>query len=1175
MNSQVPEKSDVAKREEKILAFWKEHKTFKKSEEKDAPKGEFIFYDGPPFATGLPHHGSLLSSVIKDVVPRYKTMQGYRVLRRWGWDCHGLPIENLVEKKLGLKTKKDIEKIGVAKFNSEARKSVMEFAHEWENYIDRVGRWVDFKNDYKTMDTSFIESVWWGLSQMNEKGLLYEGRKVLMYCPHDETPLAKAEIAADNTYKDITEEAVTVKLKVKDAKKYDLPENTYLLAWTTTPWTLPGNVALAVGADIDYSVIYQSGKEEVGMNFTETGGTHYIVAKALAEKIFTATGKSFSSERDMKGSALIGIEYEPLFEVPLVAAHKGKKYVVLPADFVSTEEGTGIVHTAVMYGEDDFALGQKEGLPMVQLLTPSATYNDAAPVFLRGRYIKEAETDIKSDLEKRELLFTRAHHTHSYPHCWRCGTPLIYNAVSSWFLNIQKVKEKMLGENEKVTWVPGHLKHGRFKNIVESAPDWTISRNRYWASPLPIWKDKNGKVRVIGTLAELLSLVPRSGNSYFMLRHGLSELTSKGVTNGSLATKNPLTEEGRVKVEQSGKEIAEKKIDLILVSPVERARETAEIIRLAAGLPKEALIIDPRLTEVDFGNMEGRQVIQWVAQFENFGQRFTFSPGGGETYKDVRRRVMEALFEYEKKYRDKRILIVSHGGPLWLMRESAKLMSQEEMAAVAERKDYLDVGEWAEFPFTPYPHNEDFELDLHRPYIDEVSLIDERGEELKRIPEVIDCWVESGSMPFAQHHYLGEALPHFNPKGGLFSRRKGYPADFIAEYIAQTRTWFYYMHAVGTLLFGRTSFKNVVSTGNLLATDGSKMSKSKGNYTDPLLLLHRYGADAYRFYLMASVVMQSEDVEFRDEDVRDVHNRVIGMLWNSYKFFELYKKEVDTAVVGRKSQHILDRWMFARLDQTTKEVTEAFDSYDTPRVCRTLRAFIEDYSTWYLRRSRERVKGEDMTDKKYALAAQREALTSVAKLAAPIMPFIAESIFQGIEGEGESVHLCAWPNGGSVEGSLLENMKKVRQVVTLGLEARAKAGIRVRQPLAKITSKLEIPDAYKKIVEEELNVKELQVDTALSEPVRLDTKITPELQREGDIRELLRALQDMRKEKKLSPSDRISILFEAPEHIQKLIEEHAVTIHRVVLADEINFGKVEGEVIELALGTLIATIAKK
>jgi isoleucyl-tRNA synthetase len=920
------QKSEVAKREEGILAFWKERDIFAKSVEKHAPNGEFVFYDGPPFATGLPHHGSLLSSIIKDVVPRYKTMRGYRVRRRWGWDCHGLPIETLVEKELGLKTRKDIETIGVKAFNEKARSMVLQFVHDWEKYVERIGRWVDFKNSYKTMDNTYIESVWWALKQLWEKELLYEGRKVLMYCPHDETPLAKAEIAMDNTYKDITEEAVTVKFKVKDPEKLGYPEDSkiFILAWTTTPWTLPGNVGLAVGREIDY-VMWTTAKENVG---TES----YI----MAAKRFNAYGIE-SGAVPITASQLIGLEYEPLFDVP--ALNSPNSYKVWDADFVTTEEGTGVVHTAVMYGEDDFVLGEKEKLPMVQLLDAGANYNELAPEFLRGKYIKSAEKDIKHDLEARGLLFDRKNHTHSYPHCYRCGTPLIYNAVPSWFIGINRapkgkrrtVKERMLEENENVNWIPEHLKHGRFGNIVESAPDWTISRNRFWASPLPIWKcQKCQKIEVLGSISEL----------------------------------------------------KEK----------------------AGGAPD----------------------------------------------------------------------------------------------------------------------------DLHRPYIDGYSWKCECGGEMKRIPEVVDCWVESGSMPFAEYHYPFENKHEFEKRA---------PGDFIAEYIAQTRTWFYYMHAMGVLLFDRLAFKNVVTTGTVLAADGQKISKSKGNYTDPLHLIEQYGADAMRFNLMASPVMRAEDMRFRDEDVRDAHNRVVQMMWNCYNFFALYKSEYEETTKAMESTHPLDLWVLASLAKLEADVTKSFDSYDMPDGCRMIKEFIDDYSTWYVRRSRERTKS-DGKDKQFTLATQQEVLNRLARVIAPIMPFVAESLYKSTGGGEESVHLERWPEHEKVgfverifrkqpdEPRILHAMKLVRSTVSRALEARDKTGIRVRQPLAKLEvaatdfETLPMQEELLAIIADEVNVKKVVSSAGInSGEVALDTTLTDELREEGLVRETIREIQAYRKENGLKPEE--------------------------------------------------------
>ncbi len=1119
-------KSETAKREEEVLAYWKESQIFEKTLSKHAPRGKFIFYDGPPFATGLPHVGNLLSSVVKDLVGRYKTMQGHHVPRVWGWDCHGLPVESLVEKKLGLKTKKDILTIGIDVFNEEARASVLQYVDEWEKYVDRIGRFVDFKNSYKTMDNSYIESVWWALKKLNSKKLLYEGRKVLMYCTHCETPLAKAEIAMDHTYKDITEEAVTVKFKLTNAIKYGLPESTYMLAWTTTPWTLPGNVGLAVGPDILYVLV-------------EHAGEHYVIAKDRAEQIKGDVAGEFL------GKQLIGAQYEPLYHIAAVEGHKGRKHTVLGADFVTTTEGTGVVHTAVMYGEDDFALGQKEGLPMVQLLNPNGTYNDLVPEFIRGEYIKKAEKLIKADLEHRTFLFSTGSHTHSYPHCYRCGTPLIYNAVGSWFINIQKVKAKMLSENEKITWVPEHLKHGRFKHIVESAPDWTISRNRFWASPLPIWKEKKGGgVMVVESIEELLQKTKRSGNTYFVMRHGGAESNKARTTDSHGDPHNTLTDAGRRTVRENAEKLDKKaKIDLIIVSPLLRARETAKIAQKALNVPDSAVMVDERLREIEFGSFGGGPVQTWDSYFKSTHDRFVIAPEGAENLTQVRRRTGDVLFELERRYVNKNILIISHGDPLWVM---AAVAEHKDSSRVAEEKRNLpETGEVQELPFVPFPHNANFELDLHRPYIDAITLVDRKGRQYERIPEVIDCWVESGAMPIASMGYPKDKN-RVNPSRLFGLWPKGYPGDFIAEYIAQTRTWFYYMHAIGILLFGRLSFKAVVSTGTILAADGSKMSKSKGNYTDPLNIMHMFGADALRFHLLQSVVMQSEDLNFRDEDVREAHNRVIQILWNSYKFFELYKEEYDGSAKAEESVHVLDRWALSRLAQVTNVMTEALDAYDTPTAARAFRNFIEDYSTWYVRRSRDRVKGEDESDKQYSLATQRTVLLMVAKLAAPIMPFIAESLYRSVGGEKEeSVHLVSWPAAGNVDETLLADMIQIRTAASQGLKAREEAGIKIRQPLAMLKVKT-LPNntTLLAVLGQEVNVKEVVQDGALKEDVWLDTELTPALREEGVVRGLIRRVQEWRKESGLTISDRPSHTLVVSSEEKDIAEKHRAAIAR-------------------------------
>jgi isoleucyl-tRNA synthetase len=1055
-------------------------------------------------------------------------MKGFRVPRKWGWDCHGLPIESLIEKKLNLKTKKDILDLGIDVFNTAARNAVMEFAHDWEKYVERIGRWVDFKNSYKTMDNSFIEAVWWGIKRMHEKGLLYEGRKVLMYCTHCETPLAKAEIQMDNTYKDITEEAVVIQFKV-------LGEDTYILAWTTTPWTLPGNVGLAVNPDVMYEKVLHK-------------GTHFYVAHERKDAVFGEG--NYQTVEKMKGSELVGKKYEPLFTVPAVEAHSGKKHEIIAADFVTTTDGTGIVHTAVMYGEDDFKLGQEVGLPMVQLLDQGGHYNAEAPELVRGMFIKKGAKYVMEDLEARGLVFSRAPHTHSYPHCYRCGTPLIYNAVGSWFVNIQKVKETLLTENEQVTWVPEHLKHGRFKHIVENAPDWTVSRNRFWASPLPIWRDAQGKVEVIGSLSELKARTVTRGNTLLIVRHGEAESNLLHVASSSPDNPHQLTDKGREQVRATAALLKGRVIDVMYVSPLVRTKQTADILATELGVPAAHVHIDDRIREYQFGSYDNKPLAEYDAVTKPgvyTREGYTISVGGSETMQELRKRAGAFLRDVDAAHEGKTILVVTHGDPAWLMRSILDGLSLEETVVALEQ--YPKNAEVIERPFIPLPWNAEFEVDLHRPYIDSIVLQGSDGAPLTRISEVVDCWLESGSMPFAQHHTLGAPVPQ--PPVG----------DFIAEYIAQTRTWFYYMHVMGVALFNRQAFKAVVSTGTILAGDGSKMSKSKGNYTDPLENLDKYGADAFRYYVMAAPVMHAEDFSFRDEDLREAHNRIINMFWNSYQFYALYKDSVPHGAHSPRT-HLLDRWIMARLDETVNTMTDAMDAYDLPRACKSMRDMIDDYSTWYVRRSRERAKGSGAAD---TLATQREVLLTLAKLSAPIMPFIAESVYRGVLGEG-SVHLQDWPKTRAITDeakSILSGMVFARTFVTFGLTQRSAAGIKVRQPLTSLRIKHDAPaipfwDNFAEIIKEELNVKEviLEKGDGSDEPgVVLDTHLTPALVREGYIRDLIRAVQELRKEADLKPSDKVTLSVQTgdSEDMKALVEEARSELSRVAGVGRIEY----------------------
>jgi isoleucyl-tRNA synthetase len=1129
------DKSDVAKREEVILAFWKEKKVFEKTLEKEAPKGEFVFYDGPPFATGTPHSGSLLSSVCKDVIPRYKTMRGYFVRRRWGWDTHGLPIESLVEKKLGLKNKKEILALGIEKFNETARGMVLEYVSEWKRYVERVGRWVDFDNSYKTLDNTFIESVWWALSEIHKKGRLYEGRKVLMYCTHDETPLAKAEIAMDETYKDITEETVTAKFKVKNPSAHGLPENTFILAWTTTPWTLPGNVGLAVGSDIIYSVL-------------RVGEENLILA---SERMSVLKDTPMNVLKEIKGEELIGIEYEPLYAIAKVAKHTGKKWSVLPADFVTTEEGTGVVHTAVIYGEDDYQLGLKEGLPMVPLLNPNGTYNSDAPDFLHGKYIKKAEADIKADLESRGLIFSKENHTHRYPHCYRCGTPLIYNAVSSWFINIQTVKDKMLSENEKITWFPEHLKQGRFKHILEGAPDWTISRNRFWASPLPIWKDKDGKVTVIGSQKELKARTKKSGNRYFVMRHGQAENNVSPTWHKDLEATASLTDKGKAQVKDSAAAFKEKP-DVIICSPIKRARESVALFCEQIGFPIESVVYDDRLREWEESDeFEG---VSAQVQQKYYEHEYIHSPKkefkNAENFSDVVRRAGEMLYEVEERYTGKTILFLAHAGLLRGIDFVAQGMTFETLAKNGPLPQLANA-EIKEVPFVSLPHNAHYELDYHLPYIDRVELLDENGGKMMRIPEVVDCWVESGAMPFAEYHYPFENKQAFEKRA---------PGDFVSEYIGQTRAWFYYMHAISVVLFGRASFKNVITTGNVNAGDGQKLSKSKKNYTDPYVIFDKYGADAFRYYMMSSVVMQAEDLQFKDDEVKESYSRLINILRNTNAFYALYKDEAGPA--SADSDNVLDKWILAKLSVLIQSTTDAFDRYDVIRATRPFRDFVEDFSTWYVRRSRDRVKGEDEEDKKKALATMRYVLREFSKVIAPVTPFIAEEIYQGVreEREPESVHLCMWPGKssslfdtalksfglGKNNSELMEDMTEVRRAVSLGLEARSTAEIKVRQPLFEVrvkSSRLIGKNKLIDLIRDELNVERVAVGADFPEDVKLDITITPELKEKGMARELLRFVQDLRKQADFMPKD-TAVLIVGNKETRIFAETHWSSIAR-------------------------------
>ena len=1165
-------KSNNAQREEEVLKFWQENDVFNKSLAKESPKGNYVFYDGPPFATGLPHYGHILGSTAKDVIGRYQTMRGFRVPRRWGWDCHGLPIENIVEKDLGISGRKAIEEMGIDKFVEHARSKVLTYVEEWRKAVDRIGRWVDFDNSYKTMDNSFIESVWWALGQMNDKGLLYEGVRVLAYCPRCETPIANSEIAMDNSYKDITDISVYVKFKISTENltqnlaalpslrglrhgqnsEQDFP--CYLLAWTTTPWTLPGNTAIAVNKDIDYVFVKnQKDTEEI-----------LVLAKGLYEKLQDKfTNPEIVAE--VKGSALVGLSYDPVFDYykNSEVAKNPNIWKVWHADFVTADQGTSIAHEAPAFGEDDMNLAKQHDIPFIRHVEPNGTFTKEVTDFPNTK-AKPKEGHQSTDvlvikyLAGKGSLFAKEKIIHSYPHCYRCDTPLLYYALPSWFVNIQKVKDQALADAKSMNWIPEHLKEGRFKHIMENAPDWTISRNRFWATPLPFWKSESGKLMTVSSLEDLKNKTKKSRNKYFVMRHGEGEHNVMSVVSYDVKKKYNLTEKGVEQAKITAQTLKDKNIDIIISSPFLRTTQTAEVVAGEIGFDKEKIIIDPRIHELNWGDLDGQPFEEFLKIRQDYIDHIDKKIPGGESFQEAKNRFGEFIYDIDSKYSHKNILVVTHGIGLEVIPAVHQGLTKEETDQLIKDKRYQPA-ECYELNFVQIPHNANYELDMHRPYIDAITLVDEEGTEYKRIPEVIDCWFESGSMPFAQDHF-----PFERPNW----KDENFPAGFVAEYIAQTRTWFYYTHIVSSTLFGAAPFKNVVTTGTILAEDGQKMSKSKNNFPDPWIIFDKYGVDALRFYLMSCPVMKGEDVNFSEKTVQDIASKIVGRLDNVVAFYELYPAE-EQALYGAgrdsiNSENILDQWILARLGELVDEVTENMEKYEMALATKPFELFMEDLSTWYLRRSRERLKDGDVSAKHTLYF----VLKNIATLLAPFTPFIAENVWQRLkaDGDAESVHLAEWPQQVESEKlkveSVIEDMQSLRDVVNMALKERQKAGTPVRQPLNKLKVKsVKFKEEYIEILKDELNVKNVEVDDSIESEVWLDTSITPELKKEGDYRELVRAVQDMRKGMDLVPSDVINITLS--ENVKDLVESFMAEFQKTVGAKEVMFADNDGTEIKI------------
>lgn len=1004
--------------EQNIAKVWKEKDIVKKNFDMNQGKRYFTFYDGPPTANGMPHAGHIITRVMKDIIPRYKVMKGYRVIRKAGWDTHGLPVELEIEKKLGISGKEQIEEYGVENFVKECKESVFKYVHIWEEMTNKVGYWVDMEHPYITYDNKYIESVWWALKELWKKGLLYEGHKVMPYCPRCGTALSSHEVAQG--YKDVKDLTCTAKFKIVGEEKY-------ILAWTTTPWTLPSNLALCVNKAYDYcDVKVNVGTEE------EPKYEVYVLAKELVPTVLK--DREYEILKEYKGTELLGVKYEQLMPFAKV---EGKAFEVIHGDYVTLTDGTGIVHIAPAYGEDDSLVAKKNGITFVNLVDKNGKFVDDVEPW-KGRFVRDCNEDICKWLEEENKLFAKEKHLHSYPHCWRCDTPLLYYPKESWFVAMSKLRDELVSNNDKVNWYPETIKKGRFGNFLENVIDWGISRDRYWGTPLPIWTCECGHQECIGSI---------------------EELKEKGI-------------------------------------------------------------------------------------------------------------------------------------------------------------------------------NVPDDIELHKPYIDDVHLkCPKCGKEMTRAKEVIDCWFDSGSMPFAQWHYPFENEEMF---------KNNFPAQYISEAIDQTRGWFYTLTALGTALFGKTPFENCIVLGHVLDGKGQKMSKSKKNGVDPLVLLDTVGADATRWYFYtASAPWLSSRLSI--ENVQESQRGFLSTLWNVYSFYVLYA-EIDKfnplEYKDFKSDNVMDKWIISKLNSLIKSVADKLEHYDITNAAYDIADFTDSLSNWYVRRNRERFWASELTDEKIgAYVTLYRVLTTLIKVAAPFIPFMTDEIYQNLvcnldKTAPESVHLCYWPevNEEEIDEKLEKEMDLAYKIVRLGRSARNSANIKNRQPLSEMLISVDtLPEYYGNIVKDEMNVKKVVLGAEMSEyvnfeikpnlpvlgkeygkliprikeeiakmnqmdlantvkagkvqPIMIDdteidldasnllvtmqgkegfafagegeigviieTTITPELKEEGDLREILSKVQNMRKDKGFEVLDRINLYIANNEKLENLVKKHEEEIKHETLTDEV------------------------
>lgn len=1169
-------KSNNAQREEKVLEFWQDNKIFEKSLEKNSPKGEYVFYEGPPTANGKPGIHHLEARAFKDAILRYKTMNGYHVTRKGGWDTHGLPVEIEVEKKLNLQSKKEIEEYGIDKFNKECKHNVWNYTDLWHKFTDRIGFWVDQENPYVTYHNTYIESVWNVIKEAHKQNLLYKDYKIVPWCPRCGTGLSSHELAQG--YQDVKDITVYVKFKLTESSSFQVSspdasaqvigrggwepepdhshkhtgEETYILVWTTTPWTLPSNVALAVGEDIDYVRVEQNGE--------------FLI---LAKSRLSVLEGEYNIVEELKGKDLIGLSYEPLYPYTKAIASKeetekmGNAYKIYGADFVTTEDGTGVVHIAPMYGQDDFDLGNEVGLPKCHLVGLDGKFLEGTD-FLKDRFVRDEDVavDIIKDLAGKGLLHKKEKYEHTYPHCWRCKTALVYYARDSWYIRMSALKDKMVKENESINWEPSYIKDGRFGEWLKDIKDWAISRERYWGTPLPVWKcDTCGKIEVLGGIEDIKSKAKTSGNKYFVMRHGESENNVDGKINTSDEYRvSHLTEKGVSETRINAENLKNEKIDLIISSPVTRAIETAIETAKILGYDEKDILIDESLTEYKVSKYEGKTWQDYHNDYPNTEENFYKTEEGSETWNELRKRSMDFLYDLENKYQGKNILIVTHGGPAWLMLAGINGYGAKQTLSMLKDFSYLSNSEIRELNFKPIPHDENYELDLHRPYIDEVDIVCDCGGKLERAKEVMDVWLDSGSMPFAQNHYP-------------FSTKDiAYPADFISEGIDQTRGWFYTLHAVGTIMGKGKAFKNVICLGLVLDANGKKMSKSLGNGVDPWEMMDKYGVDTLRLW-MYSVNQPGEPKNFDEKTVSELNNKFFNLFYNVFAFYELYRDVKIESNEIPSSKNVLDIWILSKLGELVKVMTESTENYKLLEPIRSARGFIDDLSTWYLRRSRDRIKDGD-TEAKQTIYF---VFKTMARLFAPFAPFSSEDVWQKlkIKGDVESVHHSNWPEKFDYDEKVIEEMKELREVVTLGLQNRQKSSIPVRQPLREITvKKYNLKEEYISILKDELNIKNVRFEEGQDPEVVLDTNITEDLKLEGYYRELVRAIQDIRKKNELNPNDVITLVVKTDESGKNLVNLFKENIQKLVSAKTIEYEDNDGVEVKVVDLTFVIKVVK-